>query len=128
MGLLDNIRGFFSDSKNTQTTQHQINEEDEKSKLADKIVDSINKIKRINSFDNSIWNLSNISSYDLKKRSLYELQEINSRLENRLVELERQSQRIDPKTEALYVSKWTGQKPEHMSDHDFERFQKDESR
>lgn len=30
--------------------------------------------------------------------------------------------------EALEESKWTGQKPKDMTDHDFDRWQKDESR
>ena len=124
MGLMDNIREFFSGSKNTQTSQPQINEEYEKSRLADRIVDLIGRIKRINSFDSSIWNLSNISSYDLKRKSLEELQRLNSSLENRLSELDRQSQRRNPNREALEASKWTGQKPSNMSNLDFDRFQR----
>ena len=129
MGLMDNIRGFFLGSKNTQTTQPQINEEYEKSRLTDRIVDLIGKIKRINSFDSSIWNLSNVSSYELKRKSLNELQKLNSSLENRLSELDRQSQRRNPIVEELEASKWTGQKPKNMSDLDFDRFQRsDDSR
>lgn len=129
MGLMDNIRGFFSGSKNTQTSQPQIDEEYEKSRLVDRIVDLIGRIKKINSFDSSIWNLSNVSSYDLKRKSLDELQRLNSSLENRLSELVRQSQRRDSNRESLEASKWTGQKPKHMSDLDFDRFQRgDDSR
>lgn len=124
MGLMDNIRGFFSGSKNTQTSQPQIDEEYEKSRLANKIVDLIDRIKRINSFDSSIWNLSNISSYELKRKSLDELQRLDSSLENRLSELNRQSQKSNPSRESLEASKWTGQKPKYMSDLDFDRFQR----
>ncbi len=126
MGLMDNIRGFFSGSKNTQTSQPQIDEEYEKSRLADRIVDLIGKIKRINSFDSSVWNLSNVSSYDLRRKSLDELQRLNSSLANRLSELDRQSQRRDQNRESLEASKWTGQKPKHMSDLDFDRFQRND--
>ncbi len=129
MGLMNNIRGFFSGSKNAQTSQPQINEEYEKSRLADRIIDLIKRIKRINSFDSSVWNLSNISSYELKRKSLGELQRLNSSLENRLSELNIQIQKSDLSREALEASKWTGQKPEYMSDFDFDRFQRsDDSR
>lgn len=124
MGLMNNIREFFSSSKNTQTTQPQVNEEYEKSKLADRIVDLVGKIKRINSFDSSVWNLSNVSSYELKRKSLDELQRLNSSLENRLLELDRQNQRSNLSRESLEASKWTGQKPKNMSDYDFDRFQR----
>ena len=70
MGLIDNIRGFFSGSNNMQTEPTKLNDDYEKSILAEKIVDLVNKIQRINSFDNSIWNLSNVSSYELKRKSL----------------------------------------------------------
>lgn len=126
MGLMDNIRGFFSGSKNTQASQSQINEKYEKSRLADKIVDLIGRIKRINSFDSSIWNLSNISSYELKRKSLDELQRLNSSLENRLAELNKQNQQASPIRESLEASKWTGQKPKYMSDLDFDRFQRND--
>lgn len=126
MGLMDNIHGFFSGSKNTQTSHPQINEEYEKSRLADRIVDLIGRIKKINSFDSIVWNLSNVSSSDLKRKSLDELQRLKSSLENRLSELVRQSQRRDPNRESLEASKWTGQKPKHMSDLDFDRFQRDD--
>ena len=124
MGLMDNIRGFFSGSKNTQTTQPQVNEDHEKSRLADRIVDLVGRIKRINSFDSSVWNLSNVSSYELKRKSLDELQRLSSSLENRLSQLDKEGQRRNPRSEALEASKWTGQKPNGMSDHDFDFYQK----
>lgn len=122
MGLLDNLRGFFSGSKNTQAAQ--VEDEYEKSRLAEKIVDLVDRIKRKNSFDSSIWNLSNVSSYELKRKSLAELQRLNSSLENRLSELDRQGQRRDPRREALEEAKWTGKKPQHMSNYEFDRFQR----
>ena len=122
MGLLDNLRGFFLGSKNTQVAQ--VEDEYEKSRLAEKIVDLVGRIKRINSFDSSIWNLSNVSSYELKRKSLAELQRLNSSLENRLSELDRQGQRRDPRREALEEAKWTGKKPQHMSNYEFDRFQR----
>ena len=125
MGLMDNIRGFFSSSKNPETVQHHGNEEyEEKSRLADRIVDLVTKIQRINSFDNSIWSLSNVSSYDLQRKSLEELQRLHSSLENRLSELDRQNKRNNPNNEELEASKWTGQKPQNLNNYDFDRFQR----
>lgn len=129
MGLMDNLRNFFSGSRNTQVAEVQKNVEYEKSILAENIVDLVTNIKRLNSFDSSVWNLSNISSYQLKSKSLDELQKLNSSLEKRLSELNKKSTRIDPKREQLEASKWLGQKPEHMSNLDFDRFQRsDDSR
>ena len=78
MGLLDNLKGLFSGSKNTQPVQ--VNDEYEKARLSEQIVDLVTKIKRINSFDRSIWNLTNTSSYTLRKRSLDELRTLHSSL------------------------------------------------
>ena len=124
MGLMDSIRGIFSGSKNNQSVQTNGNDEYKKSMLADRIVDLVDKIKRINSFDSSIWNLSNVSSYDLRRKSLEELQMLNSSLENRLSVLDKQSQRVNTNNEELEASKWTGQKPQHLNENDFDRFQR----
>lgn len=122
MGLLDNIRGFFSSSKNAQPMQ--LDDENEKQRLAEKIVNLIGKIKKVNSFDSSIWNLSNISSYELKSKSLDELKRLNSSLESRLAELDRRSQVTSSSRESLEASKWTGQKPQNMNNKEFDRFQR----
>lgn len=126
MGLMNNIREFFSGSKNSHATQVQANDKYEKSILARKIVNLVNEIKRINSFDSSIWNLSNISSYTLERKSLDELQILNTSLQNRLAELNRTKQQGNLRRDSLEASKWTGQKPKHMSEHDFDRFQRDD--
>ena len=129
MGLIDNIRGFFSGSNNMQTEPTKLNDDYEKSILAEKIIDLVNKIQRINSFDNSIWNLSNVSSYELRRKSLNELQRLQSSLENRLTELDTKKQKTNSEREALEASKWTGEKPKYMSNRDFDRFQRsDDSR
>ena len=122
MGLLSNIRGFFSSSKNAQPMQ--LDDENEKQRLAEKIVNLIGKIKKVNSFDSSIWNLSNISSYELKSKSLDELKRLNSSLESRLAELDRRSQVTSSSRESLEASKWTGQKPQNMTNKEFDRFQR----
>lgn len=124
MGLIDNIREFFSGSKNTQQQTSRINEEHEKTILANRIVDLVHQIQSIDSFDSTIWNLANVSSYDLSKKRLEDLQKLNSTLESKLSRLSRESQRINPAREALEASKWTGQKPENMTDLDFDRWQR----
>lgn len=127
MGLMDNIRGFFSGSKNDQPAQPQVNVDYEKSRLANRILDLVSKIKRINSFDNSLWNLSNVSIYDLQRKSLDELQKLNFALEKRLIELNKKNQTQGP-DDTLEASKWTGEKPNDMSARDFDRFQRNDDR
>lgn len=130
MGLMDNIREIFSSSKSNSSTEQieQRDEEYEKAKLVERIENLVDRIKRINSFDSSIWNLSNISSYQLKRRSLEELTKLNFSLEKRLSELNRQAEKKNPERELLEQSKWTGQKMKNMSDYEFDRFQRDEGR
>ena len=118
MGLFDNFRSFFS----KDTTRIQKDEEYEKSILSEKIVDLVNKIKRINSFDKSIWSLSNISSCELKRKSIDELKTLYSTLENRLSELSHQ--RISSEMEAAEAAKWTGERTGKMTEVDLDRFQK----
>lgn len=100
----------------------------EKSRLATQIVNLVDKIKRINSFDSSIWNLSNVSSTELQRKSLAELEQIHSSLNARLSVLVKQSGKESPTREALEASKWTGRKPEHLTNHEFDRYQRDEGR
>lgn len=124
MGLMDNIRGFFSSSTNPQTSQPQIDEEYEKSRLAEKIVNLIGKIKTINCFDSSIWNLSNTSSYELQRRyNLTDLKNLHSTLEKRLAELSRPSQRGNSNV-ALADALWTGTKSKDMTTNEFDRAQR----
>ena len=126
MGLIDNIRGLFSSSRNNETAHPQVDEEYEKLRLANKIVNLVSNIKRINSFDSSIWNLSNISTYELNNRSLDDLKHLQSSLEIRLSQLTKQRQTGNEQKESLEESKWTGQKPKDMSNHDFDRLQRED--
>lgn len=122
MGLLDNLKGLFSSSKNAQPVQ--VTDDYEKTRLSEQIVDLVTKIKRINSFDSSIWNLANTSSYDLKRKSLDELTRLHSSLTNRVSELEKQSQSRNLKMEATESAKWTGRPTPNMTNVDLDRFQK----
>lgn len=123
MALIDTIRGFFSNPKNSQTKQVQPNKEYEKSRLIERILDLIGNIKKKNSFDSSIWSLANITSSELRMKKLSDLQKLCSSLENRLAELNNQRQNSSQR-ESLEASKWTGQKPGYMSSLDFDRFQR----
>ena len=128
MGLMDTIRGLFSNSKDTQEVQPQINESYEKSRLAASIVSLVGEIQKINSFDSSIWNLATVTKYSLERRSLNELQKINNDLKNRLSELSVQKTSRSKYNEELEAAKWTGQKPRNMSSYEFDRFQRDDDR
>ena len=126
MGLFDNIRGWFSGSKDTQAPQMRVNEEQEKARLSERIVDLVDKIKRKNSFDAEIWNLSNANVNMLKRKSLNELQMIESRLSRRIDQLNNEGQRRNSAAEDLEASRWTGVRPQHMNTQEFDRFQKDD--
>ena len=122
MGLLDNIKKSFIGSKNTKTVQ--VDDSSKKIMLATKIINLRDKIKSINSFDSSIWNLSNATTNNLQRRSLAELEKICSTLNARLSEITEQSKKSDLRRETLEKSKWTGQKPKNMTDYEFDRFQR----
>lgn len=126
MGMFGNIRNFFGGSKDTSAKK----EEDfyKKSSLVSEVINLIDKIKRINSFDSSIWNLSNETRHTLQNKSLDELERIKDNLTSRMSEITSESQRRNPEMEALEASKWTGQKPQKMSAYDFDRFQRDDGR
>lgn len=131
MGMLDRLRNFFNGSNNApenNTLEMRADDSYRKSILISQITNSIDKIKRINSFDSSIWNLSNTSSYELQRKSMAELEQIKASLDNRVESLTRQSQRRNPEREALEASKWTGQKPKNLTNYEFDRAQRDDPR
>ena len=126
MGMIDRIRNFFKGSNNEISVQQD--DTYQKSELATQIVNLVDKIKRVNSFDSSIWNLSNISNRQLEEKSLEELQIMCNRLNSRFSELTRQSQRTSSQRESLEAAKWTGQKPQNLTNYEFDRFQRDDER
>ncbi len=129
MGMFDRISSFFKGLNKTPDVKKDDKYEDYmKSKLASEIIDLVDQIKRINSFDSSIWNLNNISSNQLERRGLAELERLHSSLNNRLLELTKQSERSSLRRQELEESKWSGQKPRNLTDHEFDRFQRDDER
>lgn len=129
MGMLDNLRNLFKGSKSEQIADMQKERQAEmykKAMLATQIVNLVDEIKRIDSFDSSIWNLMNTSSSMLERKSLPELEKLHQSLSNRYERLAQQSKRRNPEMEALEAAKWTGQKPEHLTDAEFDRWQRNE--
>lgn len=126
MGILDNIRSRFSGTKSEPVVQKD--DPYEKRLLAENIIDLVDKVKKKNTFDSSIWNLSNANIYTLQGKSLQELKIIQNNLINRISELDRQSKIENTQRESLEASKWTGQKNSNMTNHDFDRFQDDDGR
>ena len=127
MGMMENLRNIFGISKSEPKTNNNLNSQN-KSILITQILNSIDKIKRINSFDSSIRNIANISSYELQRKSIEELESLNANLTSKLQSLSQQSQKRNPQADSLEASKWTGEKPSHLTSHEFDRFQRDESR
>ena len=105
----------------TNIVTKRFTEEQEKKDLVD-------KIKKINSFDSCLWNLRNVTTYSLKNKSLGELQTLHSSLTNRLEELTNLKAKANQTYQDLEAAKWTGEKPTHLSNHDFDRLQNDYSR
>lgn len=126
MGMFDNIKNMFKGTKKEPVVQRD--DSYERQMLAEKVVDLVEKIKRKNSFDSSIWNLANASTYTLQRKSLQELESVYGTLSNRLSELDRQSRTGNSQREALEATKWTGQRQSNMTRHDFDRFQNDDGR
>lgn len=126
MGMFDNIRNIFKGPNNATAVK-----EDDRAKkvmLATEIINLVDKIKRVNSFDSSIWNLSNASSQQLQRRSVAELESLRASLSSRIEELTRQSKASSSRRESLEASKWTGQRPQGLTEHEFDRFQRDDER
>ncbi len=62
------------------------------------------------------------------RKNTDELKHLKESLTNRLEILTKQSSRRNPTQEALEEAKWTGKKPKNLSEHEFDRLQRDESR
>lgn len=124
MGMFSNLRNIFKKQDNTSAVQQE--DKIQKSILADEIVGLVYEIKKIQTFDRSLWNLSDASSRELETKSLVELEKIHATLKTRHDELIRQSQMRNPEREKLEATKWTGQKPENLTNHEFDRFQRDD--
>ena len=121
MGLMDKIRGFFNGSYNTPVVQE---DKYAKSKLATDIVNLVDKINRINCFDGSIRGLTNMSSHELERKSMEELEQLHNNLINKYTGLIQQRQRNSEKMDAAIAAKWTGQRTPGMTPHDLDRWQR----
>lgn len=126
MGMFDNIRNIFKGSDNATVVKED--DRAKKAMLATEIINLVDKIKRVNSFDSSIWNLSNASSQQLQRRSVAELESLRASLSSRIAELTTQSKASSSRRESLEASKWTGQRPQGLTEHEFDRFQRDDER
>lgn len=126
MGLLDNLKKFFSVGSEREINFENVNDDFEKEKLSSRIVNLVDKIQRINSFDSSVWNMSNVSTFELKRKSVDELRKICVSLENRLVVLEGQKKSNNNSRDALEEAKWTGKQIQGMSKSDLDRAQRED--
>lgn len=126
MGFMDKIRNFLGKTHEESSIQARPNDAYKKRMLAEEIVDLVGKIRKINSFDSSINNFSNVSSYELQQRDLEELQAMASKLEKKFSYLNQQSRSNKSTVSDLEASKWTGRKPQNMSTYDYDRMQRDD--
>lgn len=122
MGILGKLRSFFNSSNNTPIVQQE--DRYAKSSLATNIVNLANKINRINCFDNSVRGLTNISTSELERKSMEELERIYVSLTNKYEGLVQQRQQNSERSDAIIAAKWTGQRTPDMTDHDLDSFQR----
>ena len=118
MGLIDKLRGFINGSNNTPVVQEE--DKYEKLRLATEIVNLVGKINRINCFDGSIRGLTNMSTHELEKRSMGELQQLHNNLSNKYAALVYKRDQNNAKNDAIIAAKWTGQKAPNLTDHDLD--------
>ena len=118
MGLIDKLRGFINGSNNTPVVQEE--DKYEKLRLATEIVNLAGKINRINCFDGSIRELTNLSEYDLQKRSMTELKQLHDNLNNKYSSLVYKRDQNNAKNDADTAAKWTGQRAPNTTAHDLD--------
>lgn len=126
MGMFDKIRSFLNGNSTQEAPKRE--SEIDKSMLTSQIMNLIDNIKRISSFDSSIWNYSNVTKYELSRKTVPELERLRDSLSSRLNQLKRESSRTTESARKLEEAKWTGQKPQHLSNHEFDRLQRGDDR
>lgn len=126
MGILSKLGNLLKGSNDTEIVVQD--DSYEKSRIVSEIINLISSIKRIDSFDISVHNLSKISRYDLERKSLDELKEIRHNLEIKHSHLNKQSQRQDSEREAYNRALWTGEKPSNLTNYEFDRAQRNAGR
>ncbi|MNP48614.1 hypothetical protein D3C76_1427470 [compost metagenome] len=126
MGFIENLRKLVkgNDSDNKKVTEDTY----AKSMIAREVVNLVEQINKINSFDSSIRTLINVSSHQLQSKSMADLQNLRDTLSYKLSTIDQQRKVGSTAREALEESKWTGKKPNTMTDRQFDRHQRDESR
>lgn len=127
MGMFDKIRSFFN-RNSTQEIPIRRESEIDKSMLASQIMNLIDSIKGINSFDLSIWNYSNVTKYELYRKTVPELERLRDSLSSRLEQLNRENSKARESANKLEEAKWTGQRPKNLSAHEFDRLQRGDDR
>lgn len=122
MGMFDNIRNIFRGNESQQPVMRK-NDYAERMEKVEKILRLKDKFLKLNSWDSSVMNIRETT---LKTKSLVELVKIEERLNDLLSKQINKNQQINPQMESLEASKWTGQKTQGMTSHDFDRFQRDD--
>ncbi len=124
MGLFSNLIHLIVGD--TGTDEPQIDDYYEREQMADSVYELVRRISRISTFDRSITSLQRVTIYELRDKSLEELQRLQNNLQERLTILERDRKRRNEEMRKLEEAKWTGQRPKHMSPEAFDRWQRDD--
>lgn len=126
MGILSKLGNLLRGSSDTEIVVQD--DPYKKSRLVSEIINLIGTIQKINSFDSSIWNLSRLSRDDLERKSLGELEDMKKNLETRYSQLTKQTQGGNAQREAYNRALWTGEKPSNLTNHEFDRAQRNDGR
>lgn len=119
MGLVDKLKEFLNGSEKNQVVRES---PWEKRDLARDVMGLIDEIKRIDSFDRTVWNMGYMSEYTLAdSKTTDELKRMKNSLNKRLLELQKQKENVNLRGSSEYEKAlWTGEKPKGWTDRDLD--------
>lgn len=127
MGLLDRVRDFFSGSKGQEEAAQIIygGNQVDKRDLIDEVKDLKRRVLMQNSFNTTAMR---VPEYGLEQKSIEELTQIRDSLQSELGTINRNNRAASSKEraerEAREAARWTGNRPEGMSQQDLDRAQR----
>ncbi len=125
MGFIDKVKGLFgmeTDEQKQVREEEARKEQLEKSGLATSVKNLADKLNRVNSFDNDT-KYARMNSRELENMSIEDLRKIQQNLSQKVGHYEAKRNKYN---EALAEASWTGKKLDGMSDHDLDRYQRED--
>ena len=129
MRFIDRVKGLFgieTEEQKRAREEQARNEQWERSSLITDVSNLAGKLARINSFDREAMKYSRMSSYQFGDMSIDDLRQIKESLSGKIKSEEAKREGYMRKSRELEEAKWSGIKPQGMTDHDFDRWQRDD--